>query len=192
MHQGSKNDDFTLDIDDSNIEQNSENQCLNQNNVSLILSDLIPVIKPANNLVISDDVNDGEIQHAMEDGDGETNGSVPQQRNGPNIEPKSKKSGILHLLRSKFGGVQVEPVGPDGPKEPEEQDEPQVDVQVQVEPVGPDKPREQNEPEVRFDKDKQQMEWKILLKTISTHQNSNHVQGKLDEFLSSNKMKWLG
>ena len=189
MHQGSKNDDFTLDIDDSNIEQNSENQGSNQNNVSLILSDLIPVIKPANNLVNSDGLNEDGMHPSSEDG--ETNGSVPQQRNVPKTEPKSKSSGIVHLLRSKFGRVQVEPVGPDGPKEPEDQDEPQV-VQVQDEPVGPDEPKEHyDEPEVLFDKDEQQMEWKIILKTVSTHKTQKLVQRQVDKFLSSKKMEKL-
>ena len=186
-HQGNKNDDFTLDIDDLNIEQNHENQGSNHDKASLILSDLDPVIRPPNNLVNSDSLNEDGIHPSIEDG--ETNGS--EQRNVPTIEPKSKSSGILHLLRSKFGGFQVKPVGPDGPQEPEEQDELEVDVQVQDEPVGPDEPREQYESEVISDKDQQKREWKILLKIISTHQTPNLVQGQVDEFLSSMNMKKL-
>ena len=177
---GNKNDDFTLDIDDSNIEQNPENHGSNHDKISLILSDLIPVIRPANNPDNSDGLNEDGIHPSIEDG--ETNVSVPQQSNVPKVEPKTKSSGILHLLRSKIGKLQVEPVGPDGPKEPEEQDEPHVDVYVQDEPVGPDEPK---------DKDEQQMEWKILLKTISTHKSQKLVQRQVDEFLSSKKLKKL-
>ena len=92
-----KNDDFTLVIVDSNFEQNPQNQGSNHDNVSLeILSDLEPTIKTGN-----DGENEDRMPPTMEDG--ENSISVPQQRNVPKTEPKSKSSGTFHWLRPKFG-----------------------------------------------------------------------------------------
>ena len=169
-----KNEDFTVVIDDSNFEQNPQNQGSNHDNVSLvILSDLEPTIKTGN-----DGENEDRIPPAMEDE--ENNYSVPQQRNVPKTEPKSKSSGTFHWLCSKLGGKPVDAEGPDGHDVPEE-------------PDGHKVLEKQDEPEAD-ENDKKLIEWKILLKTIPTYKTEKQLQNKIDKFLDkfySNKLKRL-
>ena len=185
-YQGNnKDEDFTVVIEDSNFDQNPQNQGSNHDNVSLvILSDLEPTIKTGN-----DGGNEDRIPSAIDDE--ENSVSVPQQRNVPKTEPKSKPSGTFHWLRSKLGGNPVGPVGPDGPEVPEAEVPDGHDVSK-----GPDEqqvPKKPDEPEadIFHDKDKQLVEWKNVLKTILTHKKEKTVRGKVDEFLSSNKLDRL-
>ena len=170
-HQGNnKDEDFTVVIDDSNFEQNPENQGSNNDNVSLvILSDLEPTINTGKEKFRTDGANEDGILPAMEDGNDSS--SVPQQRNVPKTEPKSKSSGTFHWLRSTLFGKPVEAEGPDGHKVPEKKNEPEADENDKL------------------------IEWKILLKTIPTQKTEKQLQGQIDKFLdkfySSNKSKRL-
>ena len=180
----SKDEDFTVVIDDSNFEQNPKNQGSNHDNVSLvILSDLEPTIKTGN-----DGGNEDRIPSAIDDE--ENSVSVPQQRNVPKTE--SKPSGTFHWLRSKLGLVGPDdPDGLDGPEVPEAEgpdghDDPKDPEKQQV-PKKPDEP----EADIFHDKDKQLVEWKNVLKTIQTHKKEEDVRGQVDKFLSSNKLQRL-
>ena len=181
-NQGNKTDDLALDIEDigndasdnvTDVEQVPQNRGSNHDQVSQMLSGWMRRKKTPNSQARSSGENGDGILSAWEDGGG---GSDSQQRNVPKSEHRSKTNWkkAFHLPRLKTGGSKGGHDEPEADEALDDEEENRTFVNEKFE-----------------DLEDQVKEWKKLLKSVSNDKTEEHVKRKVEEFLSSQKMKKL-